>query len=260
MKKKILISSILISGAAMLASCSDSSTDSELRIVEGCNTANESCTVELTEAVVNLQTNFLGKTTEHLVKQTPLQAIEGKIKWETDGTVDADNEICVDADCSINTNPSAFSFAAGPHTIGVSGTVTVNGKSINLAEAVPEVSIVTEATADSHKFKWASTPELPASQTLQNVVDALNANKATAHGEFSLDGDSWKITCDAGYEWLDDQDPEWGEMQSSLEGRSVAVSQWMVNNWEVFGSEDAFTYNGAFDGELFIAGCWQEQP
>jgi hypothetical protein len=95
---------------------------------------------------------------------------------------------------------------------------------------------------------------------LQNVVDALNENKAAAHGEFSLDGDSWKITCDAGYEWLDDQDPEWGDLQTSGIERSVSEIGWNGGSWTAGDSGFDATYNGWSDSKIFIAGCWQEQP
>jgi hypothetical protein len=146
----------------------------------------------------------------------------------------------------------------------LSGTITFNGKSINLAEAVPAVSIVTEATADSHTFNRTESPALPAGQTMQDVVDALNVNKAAAHGTFEVvpvgELDSWKITCDAGYEWLDDQDPGWGVTRNGLEPRTTARIAWDRDNlsWAEVEDNTGGTDNGANFGKIFNAGCWQE--
>ena len=273
MKKKILISALLISGVAMLASCTESSTDSELRIVDQCNTASGLCKFELTDAVINRQSYILGKATTHVVSQTPIQSIEGDITWVAPGGTLADNATvetafgtgCENDVCTDSANPTAFTFGAGGHSISVTGTIMHNGQSINLADAVAPVSIDTELVADSHTFLRSANPPLPIGQSMSNVVAVLNQNAAAANGSFSVDGDSWKITCNQGYEYLAGNNTSWGTQGQDPNNRQRGVS-YIV--WTP--AQNAFvniplslsgaTYNGSRNdpkpATYFLSGCW----
>jgi len=263
MKKKILISSLLISGAAMLASCTESSTDSELRIVDQCNTTSGLCKFELTDAVVIRQSFILGKATTHVVSQTPIQSIEGDITWVAPGGTPADNAAvetafgtgCENDDCTNSANPTAFTFGAGGHSISVTGTIVHNGQSINLADAVAPVSIDTELVADSHTFLRADAPALPTGQSIDDVVAAFNSDLTGANGTFSVVGNTWKITCNPGYEWLDSVNPAWGQPVGSSSIRSVRFVYWAGAVWNNSPSSSNGTLN-AIQGNNFSAGCW----
>lgn len=249
----------------MLASCTESSTDSELRIVDQCNTASGLCKFELTDAVVIRQSFILGKATTRVVSQTPIQSIEGDITWVApDGTLANNATVetafvtgCENDDCTYSANPTAFEFGTGNHSVSVTGTIIHNGQSINLADAVAPVSITTEAVADSHTFLRADAPALPAGQTIDNVVAAFNSNLTGANGTFSVVGNTWKITCNPNYEWLDSVNPAWGQPATSSSVRSVRFVSWTTSAgvWRNSPSSSSSTLN-ANAGKSFTAGCW----
>ncbi|AEB27974.1 DUF3281 family protein [Francisella hispaniensis] len=264
-RKKLLIGTAIISSAAILGSCSKSETDTELRIVDQCNTANDLCKFELTNAVVSRYTNLLGKTIERLESQIPLQDIQGTITWNPPaGATPANNADvvtqlgsgCQNDSCTVNANPTAYNLAAGSNAISVSGNVTVNGKTVDLATAVPPVTVDTIQV--SHVFQWAASPTLPTRQTIQDVVDALNEHQAEAHGVFSVEGNSWKITCNPGYQWLNDQDPAWGGQSRETGGlsRISSMVRWGGTSWIAGSISSNVTRNNYSNLRVFTAGCW----
>lgn len=153
MKKKILISSVLIAGTAMLASCiNESETTNELRIEEKCNTDSDLCRFELVNATVLRQTNVLGREVTRTLNKAPLQSIEGVITWAATNGTPADSAVvatelgqgCENDDCTVNANPTAFEFATGgSNAVSLSGNVMVDGKLVDLSLAVKPVTVDT---------------------------------------------------------------------------------------------------------------------
>lgn len=266
-KTKILLTTAILASAGLMSSCINKETTSELRIDEQCNTASDLCKFELTNAEVTRQTNLLGQTRETIVSQSSLQNIEGTITWETTGTLANNDDVvsafgsgCEDGVCTENANPTAYNFVAGPHSIAVSGNVIVDGKSVDLSSAVPAVDIETEETADSFVFDRQGNPSLPDGQTIDDVVAALNVNSAAAHGTFTSENGAVKITCDDGYEWLDDVNPSWGQSHTYDVSRSVVYVYYDGVDWnsmeEVASTK---TRNGLifnFNATDFTYGCW----
>ncbi|AVC45060.1 hypothetical protein B4919_04650 [Francisella tularensis subsp. novicida] len=271
-KKKLLIGAVVISSTVLLASCGKTTTAKELRIVDNCDTANDLCEFELTDAVVSRYTNVLGKTIERVESKTPLRDsdIKGTITWNTPaGASFADNTTvkselgvsCQDDSCTANSNPTAYNLPVGSNTISVSGTVTVDGKEIDLATDVKPDVVDTAAVENSYTFQ---TGTLPDGLTISALVDALNTNKGHAHGAFSVAGQNFRITCDQGYEWLDDQNPAYGTRVDSDITRGVAQAGWDVNSASFYSIEPRdinFTANGARiidppNHYVWNMGCW----
>ncbi|APC95293.1 DUF3281 family protein [Francisella tularensis subsp. novicida] len=268
-KKKLLIGTAILSSAAILGSCGKSETATQLRIVDQCNTANDLCKFELTNAVVSRYTNLLGKTIERVESQTPLQDIQGTITWNppAGATLATNTDVvtqlgsgCQNDSCTANANPTAFNLQVGSNSISVSGTITVNGKTVDLASTVPPVTVDTIQVADSHVFQSGT---LPAGLSIGDLVTNLNINARDAHGTFSEQNGTLKITCETGYEWIDDQDPPFGSFTTASTSRSVAMSSWLreTNSW-INGAQPNFslTQNGVSNtvSYTWIAGCWQK--
>ncbi|APD50742.1 DUF3281 family protein [Francisella hispaniensis] len=229
MKKKLLISAAIVSTATLLGSCGKTETANELRIVDECNENNDLCRFELADTQVSRYTNILGKTIERVLSQTPLNDIQGTVGWNASaGASLADNSevqselgsSCQDNVCTQNSNSTAFKLPVGSNTIRASGTVAIDGKTVDLATDVPPVVINTSVARSSatHVF-----PTELNSLTLQKIVDHLNKNRYYAHGTFSADGNNIKIICDPGYVWLDEANPSYGQDFVSKIGRSVSV-------------------------------------
>lgn len=267
MNKKLTIAGI-ISFTALLSSCTDSEQTTKLIITKNCSTANNICTFELVNADVVRQTNLLGKVTEKIVSSKPLQSITGDFMWNSDGAFATNTELenqslphCSDGTCTATESPTAYTFTGGSNNVSISGTVTIDGQQVNL-DSLPNVLVETPQIADSHTFKWSETPTLPTGQEMIDVVNALNIGRDSAHGEFSVDGNSWKITCDPGYVWLVAHDPEWGsDSQPELKNGVVQVmwsyerEEWDTATYPA-GDTTAIVLNGEAGGILFQAGCW----
>ncbi|AJI45233.1 DUF3281 family protein [Francisella tularensis subsp. novicida] len=273
-KKNFLIEAVVISSTALLANCGKSETARELRIVDDCNTVKNLCKFELTDAEVSHYTNILGKNIERVESQTPLHDsdIKGTITWNTPaGATLADNATvqtkfgsgCQDDNCTANANPTAYNLPAGENKISVSGIVTINGKSVDLAKDVKPDIIYTEAVV-SHVFP---TGALPDGLTLQALVDALNHPSNvdlpfSANGVFSSVGSQLAITCNSGYMWLDDQDPAYGEFTFADKFRGAAYVQWSGDSrtftQQLIRSLSRITRNGQTEGNdmSWEAGCW----
>ncbi|ABK89989.1 DUF3281 family protein [Francisella tularensis subsp. novicida] len=271
-KKKLLIGMVTISGIVILGSCGKTETVNELLIVDQCNDVRDLCRLELANAQVSRYTNFLGKTIKRLQSQTPLRDIQGTVTWNASaGTSLADNSdvqselglSCQDDNCTANSNSTAYTLPVGSNTISVSGTVTVDGKTIDLATDVPALVINTSAAGSSvHVFPT----ELEGNLTLQDLVDSLNQGRHYAHATFSADGSNLKIQCDPGYVWLDDINPEYGGQSSAASARSVAMVSW-VEELEEFRVDEfrflhfdmsSLTLNGVRLGNhvFWEMGCW----
>ncbi|MGQ4006191.1 DUF3281 family protein [Francisellaceae bacterium CB300] len=293
MKKTIIATSIAL-GALALSSCSDSKTTNELQIEKQCTTANDLCKFELTNAVVVHQTNLLGKTTEKTLSRSPLQDIVGVINWvgvAENATVVADFDSgCENDTCTRTANPTALTFDAGNNSVSVTGTVTVDGKSVDLEAAVPSVDITTEQALDSVTFTMpapGSTAEgvviRPLAMTTQLIVDTLNAIKlddgttSAMHGTLTKDSDTqMTLTCDTGYEWLDHKTPTWGTSGFTSSGFTSSgftssgftsgKARDRANLWDWRDDEsdwrskedinDGFTAIGYGTGVDFFIGCW----
>ncbi|MDE4978053.1 DUF3281 family protein, partial [Francisella tularensis subsp. holarctica] len=65
---------------------------------------------------------------------------------------------------------------------------------------------------------------LPAGLTIGDLVTNLKINARDAHGTFSEQKGTLKITCETGCEWIDDQDPPLGSFTTASTSRSVAMS------------------------------------
>lgn len=156
MKDKLLIGVAIISSAALLEGCGKTETTNELRILYQCadvedfDNGDVLCRLELTNVVVSRYTNVLGKAIQRVQSQTPLRDIQGAIAWNLPaGARLADNNVvvhefgsgCQNGYCTANGNPTAFWLPIGSNVIGVSGTGTVNGKTVDLATSVPAVVI-----------------------------------------------------------------------------------------------------------------------
>ncbi|AJI74040.1 hypothetical protein AQ14_300 [Francisella tularensis subsp. novicida D9876] len=167
---------------------------------------------------------------------------------------------CQNDSCTANANPTAFNLQVGSNSISVSGTITVNGKTVDLASTVPPVTVDTIQVDDSHMFQSGT---LPAGLTIGDLVTNLNINARDAHGTFSEENGTLKITCETGYEWIDDQDPRFGGFTTASSSRSVAMSSWLreTNSW-INGAQPNFslTQNGVSNtvSYTWIAGCWQK--
>lgn len=271
-KKKLLIGMVTISGIVILGSCGKTETANELRIVDECNDVRDLCRLELANTQVSRYTNFLGKTIKRVQSQTPLHRIQGTITWNASaGTSLADNSdvqselglSCQDDNCTANSNPTAYTLPVGSNTISVSGTVTVGGKTIDLATDVPALVINTSAAGSSvHVFPT----ELEDNLTLQALVDSLNQGRHYAHATFSADGSNLKIQCDPGYVWLNDINPEYGTNITAKSGRSVVMVSWLKLS-DDYDFDDLVMYkfdnimdtmNGVLMGNARIweIGCW----
>ncbi|APC94498.1 DUF3281 family protein [Francisella tularensis subsp. novicida] len=270
-KKKVVIGAAIISGTVLLASCGKTTTATELRIVDQCTPANDLCEFELTDAVVSRYTNILGKTIERVESKTPLHDIQGTITWNAPSTAGlADNATvksaigvsCQDDNCTANSNPTAYNLAAGSNTISVSGTVTVDGKTIDLATDVQPDVVETVAVENSHTFQSGN---LPSGSTITNLAAALNENKTKANGTFSADGTALKITCDSGYKWREDIDPAFGQEVNSDYNRGVSWVKWDTNSSSYTvkqGQDTAWTMNAVQRGDNITEwkfGCWKDE-
>ncbi|MDE4970140.1 DUF3281 family protein [Francisella tularensis] len=60
---------------------------------------------------------------------------------------------CQDDNCNANSNPTAYIRATGSNTICVSGTVTVDGKTIDLATELQPVVDDTVAIENRYTFQ-----------------------------------------------------------------------------------------------------------
>ncbi|AFX70521.1 DUF3281 domain-containing protein [Francisella tularensis] len=130
---------------------------------------------------------------------------------------------CQDDNCTANSNPTAYKLATGSNTISVSGTVTVDGKTIDLATEVQPVVEDTVAIENSYTFQKG----LPSGAIITTLVASLNANAAKAHGTFAADGSgSFNMTFDKGYTWLKDVDPAYGTEINKGSGRDSALATW----------------------------------
>ena len=125
----------MLSTAAILSSCSGSETTKELRIAKVCTPGNDLCKFELTDAVVDRDTNLIGKTIERIVSSKPLEITEGNIVWSGGVSVANNDEVtthfgqgCENGQCSRNSNPTALYFLPNNSTtVKVTGIVTVDG-------------------------------------------------------------------------------------------------------------------------------------
>ncbi|AEB28630.1 hypothetical protein FN3523_0773 [Francisella hispaniensis] len=217
----------------------------------------------------------MGKTIERVESKTPLRDsdIKGTITWHApDTAVLADNKTVVDVlqvncendNCTANSNPTAYNLTVGSNTISVSGTVTVDGKTIDLATDVKPITEDTEEVKSTFTFQTGTLPE---GLTLQALVDALNQNKTSAHGTFDASNTSLRITCDNGYGWLRNIDPPYGEFQHSDSSRGVAQAVWDVdtNSFYSTGARDIdYTTNGnkyrsGANRYTWNMGCWPDQ-
>ncbi|APA83200.1 DUF3281 family protein [Francisella tularensis] len=273
-KKKVVIGAAIISGTVLLASCGKTTTATELRIVDQCTPASDLCEFELTDAVVSRYTNMLGKTIERVESKTPLHDIQGTITWNAPATASlADNATvkstlgvsCQDDSCTANSNPTAYSLAAGSNTISVSGTVTVDGKTIDLATDVQPDVVDTEAVENSYTFQSGSFPS-GSSLTMKAVADALNENSTAAHGTFDVTGTALRITCNSGYKWLKNIDPAWGATVDSDKGRETSHVIWNDSSKKFTtkkseGDGAKSTQNAVVVGSeiAWEAGCWKDQ-
>ncbi|MFP8922286.1 DUF3281 family protein [Francisella tularensis] len=278
MKDKLLIGVAIISSAALLEGCGKTETTNELRILYQCadvedfDNGDVLCRLELTNVVVSRYTNVLGKAIQRVQSQTPLRDIQGAIVWNLlAGARLADNNDvvhefgsgCQNGYCTANANPTAYNLPAGENKISVSGIVTINGKSVDLAKDVKPDIIYTEAVV-SHVFP---TGALPDGLTLQALVDALNHPSNvdlpfSANGVFSSVGSQLAITCNSGYMWLDDQDPAYGEFTFADKFRGAAYVQWSGDSrtftQQLIRSLSRITRNGQTEGNdmSWEAGCW----
>ena len=109
---------MLFSGAALLSSCSDSDSTTQLSIQKDCNEAQNQCSVELVNETIVRSTNMLGKTNKKVTGSTPVPVgsdfewvINGNGALATSADLD-DNDLpkCVAATCTLKDNPSGFTF------------------------------------------------------------------------------------------------------------------------------------------------------
>ncbi|WP_411763017.1 DUF3281 family protein [Francisella hispaniensis] len=268
-KKRLVLGAAIISSTVLLASCGKTETAKELRIVDNCDTAKDLCQFELTDAVVSRYTNILGKTIERVESKTPLNDIKGTITWNAPGSSSlADNATvqstlgvsCQDGKCTANSNPTAYSLAVGSNTISVSGTVTVDGQTIDLATDVKPITEDTEETENSFTFKSGT---LPSGATFDTLAAALNDNSDRAHATFSKQGNALKIQCAHGYEWMEDQDPAYGSQSQSPYARDTSQAEWSKSKQKFATTViqgDNWTANGEVDGDIvrWRSGCWKK--
>ncbi|APD51306.1 DUF3281 family protein [Francisella hispaniensis] len=271
-KKRLVLGAAIISSVAALASCGKTTTAKELRIVDKCTSAKGLCEFELTDAVVSRYTNILGKTIERVESKTPLHDIQGTITWNAPATASlADNATvkstlgvsCQGDSCTANSNPTAYNLPVGSNTISVSGTVTVDGKTIDLDTDVQPVVVDTKKLNNRYVF---DTGTLPSGASIPTLVNALNEVNTYAHGEFSDGtGNTLIIDCDDGYGWLDDVKPKYGDkLPTPANGASYVefnVKDAKFQNKEALkDGESTFTQNGAPSGDVLYwqAGCWKK--
>ncbi|WP_044247600.1 DUF3281 family protein [Francisella hispaniensis] len=271
-KNKLLNTTAIIFTIELLGSCGKTETANELRIVDECNENNDLCRVELAETQVSRYTNFLGKNIERVQNQTPLKDIQGTIRWNASaGSSLADNSevqselgtSCQDNVCTQNSKSTAFKLPVGSNTIRASGTVAIDGKTVDLATDVPPIVINTSAVGSSmHVFPTGLTDN----STLQSLVDALNQGRNAAHGTFFADGSNLKIQCDPGYVWLDDINPQYGGQASATIARTVTMVSWSeeldefrVDEFRLLHFDMSnLTLNGVRLGGVVLwqMGCW----
>ncbi|AEB28624.1 DUF3281 family protein [Francisella hispaniensis] len=272
-KKKLLISAAIVSTATLLGSCGKTETANELRIVDECNENNDLCRFELADTQVSRYTNVFGKNIERVQSQTPLNDMQGTIRWDAPaGASFADNSevqselgaSCQDNVCTQNSKSTAFKLPVGSNTIRTSGTVTIDGKTFDLATDVPPLVINTSVAHNSGEHVF---PTELNSLTLQKIVDHLNENRYSAHGVFLADGNNIKIICEPGYVWLDEVDPSYGQEFVSKIGRSVSVvthikgkkskEQFVAARYlNSVDTLNGFSLDNSGDNRTWTIGCW----
>ncbi|QIV94936.1 DUF3281 domain-containing protein [Allofrancisella frigidaquae] len=176
---------------------------------------------------------------------------------------DANLTACEEDACTNTANPTGYVFASpGAYNISVSVTITNDdGNTVSVSESTT-VEVEAQPGAYSHVFKRTASPALPDGQTMQEVVSALNQNAASANGAFFVTTDqvsgleTWAIICNAGYNWQNDQDPEWGAVDTSSDSRNTSVTFWNGTRWQSNNVNQQDTMNGFFSGDNFSAGCW----
>ncbi|APD50744.1 DUF3281 family protein [Francisella hispaniensis] len=155
-RKKILIGTAILSSALLLGSCGGSETTSELRMLYECSLVERVgdkdalCRFELANVEVSRYTNVLGKVVERVHSQTTVRDSQGLITWilPQDAREADNNDVvyefgsgCQGNNCTKNSNPTAFWLPIGNNVIGVSGTGTVNRKTVDLVTTVPAAVI-----------------------------------------------------------------------------------------------------------------------
>ncbi|RUS69947.1 hypothetical protein EGW08_022289 [Elysia chlorotica] len=100
----------------------------------------------------------------------------------------------------------------------------------------------------SHVFPRADDPALNGDATIQDIVNVLNQNAASANATFYVVGNSWAIRCNEGYEWLESQDPAWGGDSGAGQSinRGVAKADWDGGDNEY--RADSGTMNNTYNG------------
>ena len=231
MKKKILITAILFSGAALLNSCSDSETSTQLSIQKDCNDAQNQCSVQLVEATVEKTTNLLGKSQSKTIASQPAAAGQD-LTWviNGDGTLAKSEDLveagvppCAGTDCTLTENPSGFTFNIDPsNSISATGTATLNGTVYNLADIAPATVQTNENPVPTSVYacfmkNFDAYAQISASRSVPNNAATDESCQAAANSD-----STWSLT------WV------------NLTGSPVQVT---VNSARVYTINDGVSYS-----------------
>ncbi|API87116.1 hypothetical protein [Francisella uliginis] len=130
MKRKLLRSIPLLSGALLLADCGKNESVEETQIVSECN--GLVCSIAIEDVQLRRYTNVLGATKDRVVKREALTGPEDKITWElNNGDLATNNQLmnkglmpCIGEVCTLNSNPTGWVYdSEGPQDINVHGTI-----------------------------------------------------------------------------------------------------------------------------------------
>ncbi|GMN89305.1 DUF3281 family protein [Francisella sciaenopsi] len=135
------------------------------------------------------------------------------------------------------------------HGIGAT-SVTIER---SIEQSAPQ-DIVMPSTV-SHTFIYNDAYPLPEGQTMTNVADALNVNKASANGTFGVDqNNNLTIICDDSWIWPVDFDPAWGEVHiynPGFESIDMAQINWNGTIWVTNAFNSYYTNVNASDSFSF---------
>ncbi|GAB4227209.1 MAG: DUF3281 family protein [Francisella sp.] len=151
---KLILAIVSTVGVPLLGICATDEVKKETKIIiddKNCNRDNSLCALELVKAKVGKYTDSQGKTVEKVLSEKPLHNWSGNITWTkskpaewapSEAVAYAFSDIkCPDSGCTESSNPTAVFLPVTSNkysvNIGVSGTITVDGKTYDLKDVSP---------------------------------------------------------------------------------------------------------------------------
>ena len=195
--KKLVIPFVGVASVSMfLLGCTHTEENIELKIDSEC--AENVCHIELVQADINKVTNTLGKTTEKVLKTTPLVDENNSITWSILGGNYAtsqdmiNNELpsCENDTCSSSGNPTGYVFPIGAATypVSVSGTVVLSNGISKEVDQSADVIVEAPSVKTQITFTGENYASIPSAGTAPNS----GISWTTSQGAITF-------TCPSGY-------------------------------------------------------------